>query len=259
MSPPRRTRKVYGVEKTPGHRFKCPSSGCHCSFVKYERLEKHLQDIHLTTIQGIRHNQNARQIQRDYDSIAFSFKNNMCKQLDEIYEKLEIAENKYLPLTEYEYPQIGEFRQCRNSITLLKVEISRFNEKQIRLINSILVNKVAAEEKEKVATLVKKLREEIKLLMNELNKKNKKIKELEEKYIALNAKYHALKKDHDTGDGHYMESRQFFEEAEATNRRNRELENNLHLLEQQNVELSKEIEELTNKKATLSEVVYIID
>ncbi|CAG8705888.1 10290_t:CDS:2, partial [Dentiscutata erythropus] len=174
----------------------------------------------------------------------------MCKQLDEIYEKLEIAENKYLPLTEYEYPQIGEFRQCRNSITLLKVEISRFNEKQIRLINSILVNKVAAEEKEKVATLVKKLREEIKLLMNELNKKNKKIKELEKKYIALNAKYHALKNDHDTGDSHYMESRrllerenavlmrhnlEFFEEAEATNRRNRGLENNLHLLEQQNL------------------------
>ncbi|CAG8676360.1 22544_t:CDS:2 [Dentiscutata erythropus] len=48
---------------------------------------------------------------------------------------------------------------------------------------------------------------------------------------------------------------EFFEEAEATNRRNRELENNLHLLEQQN----EEIEELANKKAILSEIVYIID
>ncbi|CAG8833324.1 36731_t:CDS:1, partial [Gigaspora margarita] len=81
MSPPRRT-KVNFVEKTPGHRFKCPR--CHCSFVKYEKLEKHLQDIHLTTVQGIRYSQNARQIQHDYDNNTFSFKNIICKQLDEI-------------------------------------------------------------------------------------------------------------------------------------------------------------------------------
>ncbi|RIB13784.1 hypothetical protein C2G38_2196891 [Gigaspora rosea] len=118
-------------------------------------------------------------------------------------------------------------------------------------------------------SIIKILREEIKILAKELNNKNKKIKELEEKYIKLNVKYLALKNDHDTGDDHYTESRcwlerendnlEFFEESEATKTRNRELENNLHLLEQQNVELSKEIEELTNKEATLSEVVYIID
>ncbi|CAG8738802.1 34728_t:CDS:2 [Gigaspora margarita] len=241
MSPPRRT-KVNHVEKTPGHRLKCPR--CHCSFVKYEKLEKHLQDIHLTTVQGIRHSQNARQIQHDYDNNTFSFKSNICNQLDKIYDRLMIAKKKYLPLTEHGHPQIGEFSQCHDSITLLKVEICGFNKKQVCYINGILNNKVAAEEKEKVATLVKKLRKEIKKL------------------------------DYDIGDGYYTESRrllerendvlmrrnsEFFEETEATKIRNYELVNNLHLLQQQNVELSKEIEELTNKKATLSEVVYIID
>ncbi|CAG8794828.1 4796_t:CDS:2, partial [Gigaspora margarita] len=116
-------------------------------------------------------------------------------------------------------------------------------------------------EKEKVATLVKKLHEEIKKLVNELNKKDKKIKELEEKYINLNMKYLALKKDYDIGNSYSQkaDNLEFFEEIEATKIRNHELENNLHLLQQQNVELSKEIEELTNKKAILSEVVYIID
>ncbi|CAG8634238.1 42725_t:CDS:2, partial [Gigaspora margarita] len=223
----------------------------------YEKLEKHLQDIHLTTVQGIRYSQNARQIQHDYDNNTFSFKNNICKQLDEIYDKLMIAEKKYLPLTEHGHPQIGEFSQCHDSITLLKVEISGFNEKQVRYINGILNNKVAVE---------------IKKLVNELNKKDKKIKELEEKYINLNMKYLALKKDYDIGDGYYTESRrllerendvlmrrnlEFFEETEATKIRNYELVNNLHLLQQQNVELSKEIEELTNKKATLSEHLYL--
>ncbi|CAG8713358.1 6714_t:CDS:1, partial [Racocetra fulgida] len=51
------------------------------------------------------------------DSDTSSFKNNMCEQLDEIYNKLEIAENKYLPLIEYGYPLISEVRQCRDSIT----------------------------------------------------------------------------------------------------------------------------------------------
>ncbi|CAG8681411.1 14086_t:CDS:2, partial [Gigaspora rosea] len=76
---------------------------------------------------------------------------------------------------------------------------------------------------------------EIKILAKELNNKNKKIKELEEKYIKLNVKYLALKNDHDTGDDHYTESRcwlerendvlmrrnlEFFEESEATKTRN---------------------------------------
>ncbi|CAG8713351.1 6713_t:CDS:2 [Racocetra fulgida] len=84
--------------------------------------------------------------------------------------------------------------------------------------------------------------------MNELNKKNKKITELGEKYKDLSAKYHAIKKDHDTGDGYYTESRQllecentvlirrnleFFEEIEAITTRNSELENNLQLIQQQ--------------------------
>ncbi|CAG8847689.1 450_t:CDS:2, partial [Gigaspora margarita] len=117
---------------------------------------------------------------------------NICKQLDEINDKLKIAEEKYLPLTKNRHPHIDEFSQCRNSISLLKVEISEFNEKQIYQINSILVNKIAAKEKEKVATLVKKLYEDIRILNLE-----------------------------------------FFEKAEATKTRNRELENNLYLLEQQ--------------------------
>ncbi|CAG8538955.1 2135_t:CDS:2, partial [Dentiscutata heterogama] len=236
----------------------------------YEKLEKHLQDIHFTTVQEIRHSQNVIQIQYDYDNNTFTFKSNIFKQLDEINDKLKIAEEKYLPLKNG-HPHIGEFGQCRNSISLLKVEINGFNDKQIRQLNNILVNKVAAE---KVATLVKKLREKIKILVNDLNKKNKIITELEEKYKNLNEKYLALKKDHDSGDDHYTESQrllereidvlmcrnlEIFEEAEATKIRNRELENNLHLLEQQNVELSKEIEELTHKEAALSEVVYIID
>ncbi|CAG8627188.1 25337_t:CDS:2 [Dentiscutata erythropus] len=152
MSPPRRTRKVYGVKKTPGHRFKCSSSGCHYSFVKYEKLEKHLQDIHLTTIQGIRHSQNVIQIQHNYDNNTFTSK---------------IDEEKYLPLKNGN-PHI--------------------------------------EEKEKVTTLVKKLRKEIKILVNDLNKKNKMITELKEKYKNLNVKYLVLKKDHDSGDNHYTES-----------------------------------------------------
>ncbi|CAG8534081.1 26388_t:CDS:2 [Gigaspora margarita] len=206
--PPRRTGKVIGIEKTPGHRFKCPSFRCHCSFVKYEKLEKHLQNIYLTIVQGIRHSQNAIQIQHDYDNNTFSFKSNICKQLDEINNKLKIAKEKYLPLTENRHPHFDEFGQCQNSISLLKVEISGFNEKQIRQINSILVNKVAAERENDV------------LMRRNL---------------------------------------EFFEEAEVTKTRNHKLENNLHLLKQQNVELSKEIEELPNKEATLSEVVYIID
>ncbi|CAG8772112.1 15835_t:CDS:2, partial [Racocetra persica] len=136
----------------------------------------------------------------------------------------------------------------------------RKNKRSLSDISNNIIIKLPAK-KEKVATLVKKLREEIKILVNELNEKNNKIKELEEKYINLNTKYHALKKDHDTGDGYYTESRrllesenavlmrrnlEFFEEIEATKIRNSELENNLHLLQQQNVELSKEI-------ATLSE------
>ncbi|CAG8719700.1 2858_t:CDS:2, partial [Ambispora leptoticha] len=141
------------------------------------------------------------------------------------------------------HPRINEFRQCLDSITSLKVEISGFNKKQIRYINSMLNGKVAAEKKKKVATLVSKFREEITMLMNELNKKNKKITELGEKYKDLSAKYHAIKKDHDTGDGYYTESRQllecentnleFFEEIEAITTRNSELENNLQLIQQQ--------------------------
>ncbi|CAG8650465.1 17416_t:CDS:1, partial [Dentiscutata heterogama] len=143
MSPPRRTRKVYGVKKTPGHRFKYSSSGCHYSFIKNEKLEKHLQDIHLTMVQGIRHSQNAIQIQHDYDNNTFTFKSNIFKQLDEINNKLKIAKEKYL-LLKNRHPYIGEFGQCQNSISLLKVEINRFNNKQIRQLNNILVNKVAA-------------------------------------------------------------------------------------------------------------------
>ncbi|CAG8831403.1 1899_t:CDS:2, partial [Gigaspora margarita] len=248
MSPSRRNKNIYSVEKTSGNRFKCPSPECHCLFAKYEKLENHIQDIHITTVREIRLNQFARQIQLNNDSNTFSFKNNMRKQLDEIYNKLEVAKNKYLPLIEYGYPRISEFSQCCDSITLLKVEISGFNKKQIHYVNSILDHKVA------VVPLIATL------LYHSLTNK---IKELKEKYRKLNMKYHTLKKDHNTGDDYYTESQhllesenanlEFFEEIEATKLRNSELENDLHLLHKQNVKLSKEIEELANKRATLSE------
>ncbi|CAG8460933.1 16623_t:CDS:2, partial [Gigaspora rosea] len=198
---------VYGVERTPGYRLKCP--GCYFTFTNSEKLLKHVQEIYNTLVRGLRLNQNARQIQRDNDNDTLSFKIKMSNQLDEIYKKLEIAEGKY-SLIERGHPQISEFRKCLDSILLLKREIDEFNEKQIRSIQNVLISKVEAK-KEKVSMIVEKLKEEIMTLRSELNKKSIIISLLNKKYKWLEVKYHAIKKDYETlisdNDNYYVESR----------------------------------------------------
>ncbi|CAG8830128.1 43385_t:CDS:2, partial [Gigaspora margarita] len=126
-----------------------------------------------------------------------SHKEELCKELDRLINELMRAEEKYLPLIKHGYPVKYIFTQSRQSILQLKKKFKTFTQHQLSLTQTILYKRVLAE-KEKVATTIKNLCEEVANLKNELIKNNKQIALLTERYKKLLDTHKSLLKNHTT-------------------------------------------------------------
>ncbi|CAG8648840.1 7470_t:CDS:2 [Dentiscutata heterogama] len=225
MTPPRK-KYIFHVARTSDSKFKCPR--CHYCFSKYDKLKKHVQKIHITSIRGLSLQRQAP-CEKNRDSISFEAK--MCNELDDLARKLKSAEERYLPLLERGLPISNDFCRCFNSIIELKQSFKGFIQRQNNQTEHILYGKVV-NEKDRVTTIIKNLREEVKKLNIEIINNNKTIALLNKKC----EEYDKLKKDHEAllnnNDNYYVD-------------RCRSLQRENYILKKRNLELNEEIEDHT--------------
>ncbi|CAG8808246.1 34_t:CDS:2, partial [Dentiscutata erythropus] len=189
MTPPRK-KYIFHVARTWDGKFKYPR--CHFCFSKYNKLEKHVQEIHIVTKRGLSFRRQAL-YEKDHDNVSFKVK--ICSELDDITRKLKSAKEKYLLLLECGLPISNDFCRCFNSILELKQSFEGFNQRQINQTELILYGKVATV-KERAAAIIKNLQDEVTKLSIKIINNNKIIELLKKDHEALlenNDDYYNLK------------------------------------------------------------------
>ncbi|CAG8804684.1 7507_t:CDS:2, partial [Cetraspora pellucida] len=200
MTLPRRQHlSADTLSKTTGKKFKCPS--CPYTFNNHTEVVNHVKEIHKTMLLGLIYRQDSKRAENLLFKVD-SHKEDSCRELDKLIDKLSRAEEKYLPLTKYGYPVKKVFDQSHQILA----------------------------EKEKVKAIIENLRIEVANLKCELIKNNNQIMLLNERHKKLLSTYKSLLMDHTILNKDYV--------ALLENNSNYYIER-CHLLEQENSVLVK--------------------